>query len=133
MIATNSLLASKPLRQIKAIRIGLDAREIEKLVVHFKLHPVELASMLGLSIGSLRYRVRQGLRLDSVASERLLRLARVANHAATIFGDSISAGDWLLRPHSMLDNATPLSMLDTAYGAQEVERILYSIEHGLPV
>lgn len=133
MIANLNLLKLDPTIQIASIRMGLDASTVEKLVVDYQFHLPKLATMLGLTPHALTYRVRRGLRLDSLASERLLRLARVADHASCIFGDSISAGNWLMRPHSALNQSTPFSMLDTAYGAQEIERILCSIEYGLPV
>jgi putative toxin-antitoxin system antitoxin component (TIGR02293 family) len=92
-----------------------------------------MANLLNLTLHKFQYQISRSLRLDSVASERLLRLARVVDHASAIFGNTISAGRWLMISHAALNHATPLSMFDTAYGEQEVEQILCSIEYGLPV
>jgi putative toxin-antitoxin system antitoxin component (TIGR02293 family) len=80
----------------------------------------------------LTRRQRTGGRFDHATSERLLRLARIARHAANTFGDPARAGTWLTHPHRLL-GAAPLSLLDTAYGGHEVERQLLAIEHGSPV
>ncbi|QZA77482.1 DUF2384 domain-containing protein [Deefgea tanakiae] len=122
-----------PADQMTAVRVGFEAADAEKMAIYYRLHLPDLATMLSLTPRTLQHHAKQSRRLDSVASERLLRLARVASHATAIFGDSISAGGWLMRPHLSLLEATPLSMLDTAYGEQEVERILCSIEYGLLV
>jgi putative toxin-antitoxin system antitoxin component (TIGR02293 family) len=119
--------------QIQSVRNGFPAHNVANISKKYQLNMPDIADMLGLTLSSLRCRVRKDQRLKSAESERLFRLARVARHTADIFSDPISAGKWLSRPHSLLDQATPLSMLDTAYGEQEVERILYSIEYGLPV
>jgi len=118
--------------QIAAIRLGFKAVDMNELVTRYQILPSLLTTMLGLTSRGLRYRLRKNLRLDSAASERILRLARVANHANEIFCDPISTGEWLMRPHFALGDATPLSMLDTAYGEQGVERIMCSIKYGLP-
>lgn len=133
MLEIFNLIKLSPAIQMTAIRKGLNAKEAERLVEDYQLGVADIAEFLGLTPRSLLFRFLHDFQLDSVASERLLRLARIANHAKTIFGTPIAVGDWLTRPHSALNQATPLSMLDTAYGEQEVERILCSIEYGLPV
>jgi putative toxin-antitoxin system antitoxin component (TIGR02293 family) len=133
MLTATDLLNSAVNTQIHTLRHGLPAHEVVRIFKHYKLSGPEVASMLGLSLRSLELKMSRGLKLKAPASERLFRLVRVAEHAKAIFKDPISVRNWLSRPHSLLDQATPLSMLDTAYGAQEVERILCSIEYGLPV
>ncbi|QLG89586.1 DUF2384 domain-containing protein [Chitinibacter bivalviorum] len=119
--------------KISEIRAGLSADEVDNLISQFQLDPIDLASMLGLNSRALLKVVKRKSKLDPDISERLLRLVRVGQHTSEIFGDSVSAGRWLTHPHTSLDQATPLSMLDTAYGEQLVERVLCSIEHGLPI
>jgi putative toxin-antitoxin system antitoxin component (TIGR02293 family) len=133
MSALDTLLAGPPADQIAAIRAGIPACDVIDLAEQVGLTVADLATVLGLGARRLKYRAQAGQVLDAIASERLLRLARVAHHAADAFGDAARAGTWLISPHRLLGKASPLSLLDTAHGGHEVERQLLAIEHGLPV
>ncbi|MGH7857479.1 MAG: antitoxin Xre/MbcA/ParS toxin-binding domain-containing protein, partial [Candidatus Binatia bacterium] len=61
----------------------------------------------------------------------LYRLARVGAMAVRVLGSEEKAGRWLHRPNRALGNESPLSLLDTAIGAREVEDLLGRIEHGV--
>ncbi|MBM5570740.1 MULTISPECIES: antitoxin Xre/MbcA/ParS toxin-binding domain-containing protein [Deefgea] len=133
MLKMHELLNAAPLSQISYIRLGLLAQEAVSISVQYQISLSDIARVLHIPLRSLQYLVRQEQELSAVTSERLFRLARVASYASCIYGDLITTGNWLTRPNSVLNQMTPLSLLDTAYGGQEVERILRSIEYGLPV
>jgi len=69
--------------------------------------------------------------LDTAASDRMLRIARMVVAAEDTIGDRARALAWLERPNRVLEGQTPLSMADTDLGAQGVERLLGQIAHGL--
>ncbi|WP_137940456.1 antitoxin Xre-like helix-turn-helix domain-containing protein [Chitinivorax sp. B] len=129
--ALDNLLAAPPAEQIAALRAGLLVGEAATLVGQLGLTTTDLAPALGLSPATLTRRLRAAGQFDPAASERLLRLARIAHHAAQAFGDPARAGAWLAHPHRLL-GAAPLTLLDTAHGGHAVERQLLAIEHGLP-
>ena len=52
-------------------------------------------------------------------------------HAAEVLGDADRAREWMESPHPLL-GASPLEFAMAQDGRNEVERILSSIEHGLP-
>lgn len=60
------------------------------------------------------------------------RVAYALSLAEDIFGSRKAAADFLKRRHPLL-GATPLEKLETEWGGREVERILQSAIHGLPV
>ncbi|KAF0811241.1 hypothetical protein IGB42_04299 [Andreprevotia sp. IGB-42] len=130
--ALDHLLAAPPAKQIAALRAGLPAREAADFALQNGLAVGDLAPVLGLGPATLTRRSRAGGQLDQTASERLLRLARIARHATQAFGDAARASAWLTSPHRLLGES-PLSLLDTAHGGHEVERQLLAIEHGLPI
>ncbi|MEW9899029.1 antitoxin Xre-like helix-turn-helix domain-containing protein [Chitinivorax sp. PXF-14] len=132
MPSLTDLLQATPADQIAAVRAGLPACAAATLAEGHGLTPADLAPALGLSPATLTRRLHTGGQLDPTASERLLRLARIAHQAAAAFGNPTRAGAWLIRPHRLL-GAAPLTLLDTAHGGHEVERQLLAIEHGLPV
>jgi putative toxin-antitoxin system antitoxin component (TIGR02293 family) len=90
-----------------------------------------LAEILLIPPRTLQRRKATG-RLEPDESDRLLRLARVYGKAIELFeGDNRAAHEWLDSPISGLGGATPLSLLKTEPGTQEVERLISRLEHGV--
>lgn len=50
---------------------------------------------------------------------------------ARVFEDADAACDWLTSPNAALDGATPISLLDTEFGAEAVMDTLGRIAHGV--
>jgi putative toxin-antitoxin system antitoxin component (TIGR02293 family) len=76
--------------------------------------------------------IKENRTLDAAASERVMRVADVARMAEETFGGRDAAARWLRTSNPALAGATPLSLLDTEPGADEVRRILSSIDYGGP-
>ncbi len=72
-------------------------------------------------------------RLSPAASERAERLARIVALAQQALGDADEAREWLNAPHPLLGSARPIEVAATDLGARQVERILFNVEHDLPV
>lgn len=70
-------------------------------------------------------------RLDPVTSERLLILDQLAIYGASVFQDAGKFIRWLRRPLQLLENRSPLDLLDSSTGIQLVEDILGRIEYGV--
>ena len=68
--------------------------------------------------------------MTAVKKERLVRLAEFTELAAKAFGDEAKGKRWLTRPNAALGGATPLSLLESSYGAERVRQALAVIEHG---
>ncbi|MFU8831137.1 MAG: antitoxin Xre/MbcA/ParS toxin-binding domain-containing protein [Wenzhouxiangella sp.] len=76
------------------------------------------------------HRKAKRLRLTPAQSDRAYRLARVGVHAENVFGDQAIAHAWL-QSHNRALGATPLALLDTQPGIDQVEIILGRIEAGV--
>ena len=74
--------------------------------------------------------IKENRPLDSAASERVVRVGEIAGRAERTFGGKDAAMRWLKTANLGLGGATPLSMLDTEAGADEVRRILAAIDSG---
>ena len=61
----------------------------------------------------------------------MLRIARLYDRALEVFEEREAAEKWLKEPARGLSEATPLQYAKTELGAQEVERLLIRIEHGI--
>ncbi|MCD6392212.1 MAG: DUF2384 domain-containing protein [Planctomycetes bacterium] len=47
------------------------------------------------------------------------------------FGEPERAHRWLRKPNRVLDGEAPINLLDTDFGAKQVETVLGRIEHGV--
>lgn len=65
--------------------------------------------------------------MKTIEAERL----RVQRMAEATFGSPHKAVDWLSRPTRALNGKTPMELLDTLSGLQQVEDLLIRINHGL--
>lgn len=57
--------------------------------------------------------------------------ARLLNKAIDVLGTKEKATQWLDAPNRALENASPISLLDTNIGTQAAEAILTRIDYGV--
>jgi len=127
------VLGHKP-RTFNALRAtvlgGLPYPTLEALVANFGLDKAAVVGVLGIPERTLARRRKQA-RLESIESDRLTRVARIAAIAEETLGARDKAGHWLQKANRALDGAVPLRMLDTDLGAEQVEAVLGRIAHGI--
>ena len=125
---------------ISEVRSGLlpdeAQRQVRELAIRMGLTVPEMAGVLATP--GRAFARRQGVKsgdkaspLTKVQSERLLLLARVAAHGLAVFEDQGKFNRWLRRPLEMLQNQSPLQLLDTATGFRLVDQLLGRIEYGV--
>ncbi len=115
---------------IDKARAGLPYATLEAIATRFEIPQEILVRVLHLPPRTLARR-KKSRRLSADESDRLLRLARVVARAEDVFGSQERAGAWLRGTVRALGGVRPLDLLDTDLGAQQVERILGRIEHGV--
>lgn len=115
---------------IARIKEGLPTASFEKLREEFGVSAVELAKTLNINMRTLSRRKQSG-RLDVDESERVYRLARLFQIALNLFGDAALVQRWFSAPKEIYGGLTPLNYADTEPGAQEVEKQLRRLEHGV--
>jgi putative toxin-antitoxin system antitoxin component (TIGR02293 family) len=115
---------------IEIVRRGLPAAAIEALARAVQLTQAELGATLAIPERTLLRRKKEGA-LNTEESAKLVRVARVMHRAIEVFEDRTAALDWLKEPNRALDQASPLSLLDTDLGAETVLDTLGRIEHGV--
>ena len=96
---------------------------------HLRIDRSLLFKILGISERTAQRKHQQDALLSPSASDRLARIDRIFQLAGEILGSEEKAADWLKRPNRPLGNETPLALLDTDAGAQQVERELRQIEY----
>lgn len=76
-------------------------------------------------------RAAQKQTLTILEIDRALRLARIRLQALRTFGSPEKADRWLRNPTPALSNQTPMKLLQTETGAQQVQELLVQIAHGI--
>ncbi len=115
---------------IGAVRRGLPYGTFERLQDALGTSAQTLAGLIGLPVRTLNKRKHEG-RFSTEESDDLVRVARVVSRTFGFFSEPAAARAWLGAPEMALDGETPLSLLDTEVGAQEVLQLLGQLEHGV--
>lgn len=112
-------------------RQGLLRAEADRVAALVSMTDKEMAAALGLSTSYL-HRLKPDQRISQDASERLLLLENLVQHALDTFeGKSSTVLNWLRSPLRELEYQTPLQTLDTVTGYLLVDRVLGRIDHGI--
>jgi putative toxin-antitoxin system antitoxin component (TIGR02293 family) len=112
------------------VQKGLPASSFEKLRKKLGVSHNYLSRIVNIPNRTLTRRKQQG-RLHAQESEKVLRIARLYDKALEVFEDERAAEEWLREPARGLGGSVPLKYAATELGAQEVERLLTRIEHGV--
>jgi putative toxin-antitoxin system antitoxin component (TIGR02293 family) len=115
---------------IPLLREGLPYQSLEAVTNTLDLSIEAVATWLKVPRRSLARHKEQN-RLDSLESERVVRLADIAAHATTAFGSVIHAREWLITGNRALGGAAPIALLDTDVGTRMVEDVLHRVDHGV--
>ncbi|KAA9355261.1 type II RES/Xre toxin-antitoxin system antitoxin [Larkinella humicola] len=121
---------TSPFELIAQSRSGIIHTEVRKAADLLELTIRELATLLSTNERTMARRLVAGS-LNKVESERLLLLSALAAHGLRVFEDQGKFNRWLRRPLEILENQSPLQMLDTATGFQVVDQVLGRIEYGV--
>lgn len=121
------LLGVAPTALVQAVRAGLPFEAFKRLWDFLGVPQRELSEVLSVSDRTLARRRKTG-QLTPEESDRLVRLARLAELALVVFEEEQSARRWMTRPKARLGGESPLKRADTEAGAREVEDMLYAVE-----
>jgi len=110
---------------------GVPVQAVEALKASLAIADRQLAQLLGISEKTLSRARAAESKLEPVASDRLVRVARVLAMAIDVLEDEAAAVHWLKRPQIGLGGRIPLAMLTTDPGRDQVEKLLLRIEHGV--
>jgi putative toxin-antitoxin system antitoxin component (TIGR02293 family) len=115
---------------INAVRRGLRVSAVDAVIEELDAPRTEVLPALRIARRTMERRKLTG-RLSPAESERIYRLAKILALAESALGDKQKARRWLNSPNRALGNVTPLSMLETEAGADEVTNVLGRIEYGV--
>jgi putative toxin-antitoxin system antitoxin component (TIGR02293 family) len=115
----------------RMIERGFPVRFADTVKAALSVNDDVMSGLLVISEKTLsRLRAARGT-LDPAVSDRLFRTAKIAALAFFVMESREAGAAWLKRPQIGLGGETPISLLTTAAGTEEVERLLLRIEHGV--
>lgn len=130
-MATNvSILPELHDDPVSAVRSGLPVERFDRLRRRLEISTSLLLEVIGISASTLGRRRKEGYFKKS-ESERLMRTARLFEHAVEVFGDEAEARRWLNSSHRKFGGDTPLEHADTEPGTHHVHSILGRISRGI--
>lgn len=115
------------LQQIKA---GMPEELVMAMRATFNLEEEHLVLLFNASLPTLKRRQHQNILLDSVASERLDRIAFMCQQALLVFESRETVAIWMSVPNASCGLSAPVLLCVTEIGAQQVSRVLHALEWG---
>lgn len=113
------------------IRQGLPNSAVNVLTERYGLTDDILSRIMGISLRTLSRRRSGRGTLSALESDRGFRFARLAARVEDVFGDILTARDWINTPNRALRGLAPIEIMDTDAGVGRIEALLTRIEQGV--
>jgi putative toxin-antitoxin system antitoxin component (TIGR02293 family) len=115
---------------VERAREGISKKTLSNISETCGLSLKELSTLLPVSLRTIQ-RYKEDERLEPNISEKALIIAEVLGKGIDVFGSVEKLQHWIRTPSIALGNRTPISLLDTSFGARMVTDLLGRIEHGV--
>jgi putative toxin-antitoxin system antitoxin component (TIGR02293 family) len=121
-----------PLQAHDLVAGGLPVAALRELMASFRLVDRDaVLNAVGISERTLQRANAADKPLDSNASDRMLRLASVAEMAIEVLGSQDAAERWLSAPAIGLDQRRPIDLLQSTGGTELVKKLLIRMDYGV--
>ncbi|MBS2023033.1 MAG: DUF2384 domain-containing protein [Deltaproteobacteria bacterium] len=115
---------------IRVIKLGIAASAVAELGQMVAIDKQTVSRAIGIDKATLQRREKSNKRLDEPQSEAAIRAMELVALAVEAFGTMEMAGQWLEKPHPLLDDHAPLTFASNQFGAEKVASMLMSIRYG---
>ena len=110
---------------------GISKASLESLIGHVGISKKSfIENILDMSVKTLE-RKKSTEKLDRRTSSHVIEIAKVVEHAFTVFEEEEKVKRWLGKPNSALNNMKPLDLFATSTGLGMVNDTLGRIEEGV--
>lgn len=109
---------------------GISRKALINLANYLEISTHQIAQLLPVTERTIQ-RYTQEKHFNRVVSEHILQIAEVAAKGSKTFGDKEQFLIWINLSNEALNNKTPLSLLNSKFGADIVLDELGRIEHGI--
>jgi putative toxin-antitoxin system antitoxin component (TIGR02293 family) len=113
-------------------RNGFSVVVVDKMSKHLGIPQKDFLPIIGLSAATFSRRRKEEGRLKADESDNVYRVASVFKEVLGLFeGDEAAARSWIRSPAKALGNITPLSLLDSQAGADQVRDLIGRLDSGV--
>lgn len=116
--------------KINIIRKGVSKKQLTDIKTEIELDYDQLSGVLATSRATLINK-KNAQKFDPQVSERIVLLTDVLGYGREVFGNNDNFNEWLKTPSEAIGNVTPLSLMDTLYGIDEVKKEIGRIAYGV--
>jgi putative toxin-antitoxin system antitoxin component (TIGR02293 family) len=116
---------------VELIREGLPFASVSGAAKALGVSDEQVLAALRMPKRTVERRKAANGRFTAIESERVLRLSRAIATAMDVLGTREHAASWLQGTNLALGYVTPISLLDTDIGFQQVLHVLGRIEYGV--
>ena len=117
-------------KKITMIKNGVSKNDLKEIKEESGLDYDTLSNILSVSRAKLINK-KGAEKFDRATSERIMLLADVISYGQSVFEDKDAFNEWMKKTNMALGNKTPLDLMDTIYGIQEVKKEIGRIEYGV--
>ncbi len=112
-------------------REGISKASLEALIVHIGISKKAfIENILNLSVKTIE-RKKGDDKLDRHTSSHIIEIAKVVEHAFSVFEEEGKVQRWLNTTNRALNNLKPLALFDMPTGLIMVDQVLGRIEEGV--
>jgi len=116
--------------KIGLVKNGISKKQLEAIKSETNLNYSTLSNLLSVSRTTIINK-KGNDRFDPATSERIMRLADILCYGREVFENREVFNIWIRIPSNSLGGKSPLELLDTLYGIEEVKKELGRIEYGV--
>jgi putative toxin-antitoxin system antitoxin component (TIGR02293 family) len=116
--------------KIGIVKTGISKKQLEAIKSEADFDYNTLSNLLSISRTTLIKKKGED-KFDPTTSERIMRLAEILCYGREVFESREIFNIWIRIPSSGLGGKSPLELLDTLYGIEEVKKELGRIEYGI--
>lgn len=116
--------------KIDAVKNGISKEELENLKMGAELDYDTLARVLNIAKATLHNKKGKA-KFDTAISERIFLLADLYSYGYEVFENKERFNAWMKSENRALGGISPLSLIDTVYGMEEVKHLIGRIEYGV--
>lgn len=115
----------------------LTYRRLDRFRSSIAMDQAQFADLMAVSLRTYQRALKKDAGaapgMSQPVADRALRLARITALATQVLGSQENAKQWLALPQPGLNGRVPNSLLESEFGAREVEEALQRIFHGVYV
>lgn len=130
VLEKNISFFTSPFEIINISKKGLPKKSVDILTKKINLSDRQMARILNINERTF-HRYKDDTILDLISTEKLLQLGQLYFKGEQVFESLENFKVWMLKPHIIFFERSPIELLDTNTGFKLVEEELGKIEFGI--